>query len=132
MIALDTNILVRYVTQDDVVQSAKATKLIEALTSAKPAFVPMIVVVELVWVLESCYQANRKAISDTLGMLLQSEELRLERGDVVGQALRLFRAEKNTDFVDCLIERVAHAAGCEHMVTFDREASKLAGTRLLA
>ena len=59
MIGLDTNVLVRYVTQDDPVQSPKASALIESLTTVSPGFVSLVSVVELVWVLQSCYPSAR-------------------------------------------------------------------------
>ena len=59
MIGLDTNVLVRYVTQDDPVQSPKASRLIESLTTASPGFVSLVSVVELVWVLQSSYQSAK-------------------------------------------------------------------------
>lgn len=55
MIGLDTNVLVRYIMQDDTKQSAKATQLIESLTSDEPGFIAMVSVVELYWVLTSSY-----------------------------------------------------------------------------
>lgn len=127
MIGLDTNVLVRYVSQDDPVQSPKATDLIESLTAGEPGFIAMVSVVELVWVLQSCYQATKSEIVDVLETLLRTKELVVERADIVWQALRRF-SDSKADFADCLIERCAHASECEYTVTFDK-AARTAGMR---
>lgn len=131
MIGLDTNVLVRYVTQDDPVQSAKASELIESLTTASPGFVSMISIVELVWVLQSCYQSAKSDVVTVLETLLRTRELSLEHAEIIWQALRKFVANK-ADFADCLIERCAHAAGCKYTATFDLNAVKTTGMKRLA
>ncbi|SDR36789.1 Predicted nucleic-acid-binding protein, contains PIN domain [Pseudomonas grimontii] len=131
MIGLDTNVLVRYVTQDDPVQSPKASELIESLTTLSPGFVSLVSVVELVWVLQSCYQSAKNDIVVVLETLLRTRELTIEHAEVIWQALRRFTAN-NADFADCLIERCAHAAGCEYTATFDLNAAKAAGMERLA
>ena len=130
MIGLDTNVLVRYVTQDDPVQSAKASELIESLTTASPGFVSLVSIVELVWVLQSCYQSAKSEVVTVLETLLRTRELTVEHAEVIWQALRKFVANK-ADFADCLIERCAHAAGCEYSATFDLNAVKAAGMKRL-
>lgn len=130
MIGLDTNVLVRYVTQDDPVQSPKASELIESLTTLSPGFVSLVSVVELVWVLQSCYQCAKNDIVVVLETLLRTRELTVEHAEVIWQALRRFTAN-NADFADCLIERCAHAAGCEYTATFDLGAAKAAGMKRL-
>ena len=130
MIGLDTNVLVRYVTQDDPVQSAKASELIESLTTASPGFVSLVSIVELVWVLQSCYQSAKSEVVTVLETLLRTRELTVEHAEVIWQALRKFVASK-ADFADCLIERCAHAAGCEYTATFDLNAVKAAGMKRL-
>jgi len=129
MIALDTNVIVRYVTQDDAAQSAVASKLMESLSPETPGFVPLVVAVELVWVLQSCYDAKRGAIAQVLEALLRSKELLVEQAELVWQALRRYSASR-ADFADCLIERCAHAAECQYTATFDRNAVA-AGMRLI-
>jgi predicted nucleic-acid-binding protein len=131
MTGLDTNVVVRYVTQDDPAQSAAATKLIDSLSADAPGFIAMIVVVDLVWVLQSCYDAKRDEIARVLETLLRSKEVIVERADLVWQALRRFTAG-NADFADCLIERCGHAAGCHHTVTFDQNAASAAGMQPLS
>jgi predicted nucleic-acid-binding protein len=130
MIGLDTNILVRYLTQDDAAQSAAASKVIDALSSQSPGFLSLIVVVELVWVLQFSYRFKKQEIEHILDRLLRSSELVIEQSEVVSQALRTFRGSR-ANFADCLIERCEHAAKCEHVLTFDKNAVA-AGMRLLA
>lgn len=130
MIGLDTNVIVRYITQDDDTQSAQATTLIESLSVAQPGYITIISIVELVWVLQGSYGAGREAIIATLDALLKTKEILIEQADVVYQALRVFTQSK-ADFADCLIERLAHSAQCEFTVTFDKGAAKQAGMRLI-
>ncbi len=131
MIGLDTNVLVRFITQDDPVQSPKASELIESLTALSPGFVSLVCVVELVWVLQSCYQSAKSEVVTVLETLLRTRELTVEHAEVIWQALRRFAANK-ADFADCLIERCAHAAGCEYTATFDATAAKMGGMKRLA
>lgn len=130
MIGLDTNIVVRYLTHDDPMQTTAAVTLIDSLTPDSPGFLSLIVIVELIWVLEAAYRFRKPEIIQVLETLLRSKELVLERGEIVAQALRKF-AMGNADFADCLIERCGHAAECLHTLTFDRNASAGAGMKLL-
>ena len=130
MIGLDTNILVRYLTQDDAAQSAAAGKVIDALSSQSPGFLSLIVVVELVWVLQFSYRFKKQEIEQVLDKLLRSSELVIERSEIVSQALRKFRVSR-ANFADSLIERCGHEAECQYILTFDRNAAA-AGMRLLA
>lgn len=133
MIGLDTNVLVRYLTQDDPVQSAKASQLIESLSAASPGFVSLVTLTELVWVLQSCYQSAKSDVVTVLETLLHTRELTVEHADIIWQALRKFSAGKAdfADFADCLVERCGHAAGCEYTATFDLNAAKAAGMKRL-
>ena len=130
MIGLDTNVLARYIAQDDPVQTAQATALIESLSSVEPGFVTMVSVVELVWVMQSCYHSTRSEVVEVLETLLRSKEIVVEHADLIWQALRRY-AETSADFADSLIERCAHSAGCEYTATFDRHAVKQTGMRLV-
>jgi predicted nucleic-acid-binding protein len=130
MIGLDTNVLVRYIMQDDAKQSPKATKLIESLTVAAPGFVPIVVVVELGWVLSSSYDLTRDQLVQALETLLRTKEIVIDRADHVLKAVRVFKTT-SADFADCLIERTATTAGCEKTMTFDIGAAKVAGMTLI-
>lgn len=131
MTGLDANVLVRYIMQDDPRQSPKATRLVESLTSEQPGFVPLVAVVELVWVLSSSYALNRSQVVEALDLLLRSKEILVDRADLVLQAQRRF-AKGGADFADCLIERIAQAHGCRTTMTFDTGAAKAAGMTLVA
>jgi predicted nucleic-acid-binding protein len=130
VIGLDTNVVVRYIAQDDVAQAKKATKLIESLSPESPGYIPLVTVVELVWVLESCYAQNRAEVVAVLDTLLRTKQLMVENVAVVSQALKIFAMGK-ADFADCLIARSALAANCTHTVTFDKAAANHAGMQLL-
>ncbi|MFP5462378.1 MAG: PIN domain-containing protein [Gammaproteobacteria bacterium] len=130
MIGLDTNVLVRYVMQDDPKQARKATELIEGLSSEVPGFVPLVALVELVWVLSSSYRLSRGQVAETLDLLLRSREIVVDRADLVLQAQRRF-ASGGADFSDCLIERIAHDQGCASTMTFDVGAARTAGMTLI-
>lgn len=130
MIGLDTNVLVRYIAQDDSKQSPKATRLIESLTADAPGYVSVVSVVELVWVLTGCYALTRNEIYEVLETLLRTKEIIVEHADIVWKALRLFK-EGKAEFADCLIERSANEAGCNYTATFDRDAVKHCGMQLI-
>lgn len=130
MIGLDTNVLVRYIAQDDSKQSPKATRLIESLTADAPGYVSVVSVVELVWVLTSCYALTRNEIYEVLETLLRTKEIIVEHADIVWKALRLFK-EGKAEFADCLIERSANEVGCNYTATFDRDAAKHCGMQLI-
>jgi predicted nucleic-acid-binding protein len=123
VIGLDTNVLVRYIMQDDRNQSPLATSLMESLTDEEPGFVPLAVVLELAWVLSSAYQLDRLQLVQAFEALLRTREIVLEQAEVTWRAVRAF-AGSNADFADCLIERSASAAGCARTMTFDRKAAK--------
>lgn len=126
MLGLDTNVLVRYLTQDDAGQSARATRLLASCTPQMPGFIPVVVLVELVWVLESCYQASHEVVARTLEQLLRTRELQTEQTEIVWKALRLFNAG-HQDFADCVIACSASKAGCTALYSFDRAAIQQCG-----
>ena len=131
MIGLDTNVLVRYLAQDDAKQSPKATRLIESLTADEPGYVSIVTVVELVWVLGGCYELTRAELCEVLETVLRAKGIVVAHADSVWRAVRLFKAGK-ADFADCLIERFGIEAGCVHTATFDRDAATHCGMRLVA
>ena len=130
MIGLDTNVLVRYLTHDDPTQTAAALRVMNSLSFDSPGFLSVIVIAELVWVLAISYRYQKKEIEQVLENLLRTKELVIERADIVSQACRAFSAGR-ADFADYLIERCAHAAGCEVTITFDQKAARVPGMRLL-
>jgi predicted nucleic-acid-binding protein len=130
MIGLGTNVVVRYLTQDDPVQTVAATRLMDSLTPHSPGFLSLAVVAELVWVLRGPYRFQKKDIQHVLETLLLSKELVVESSEIGSQALRRFAASR-AEFADCLIERCGHAAECEYTATFERNASREAGMRMI-
>ncbi len=130
MIGLDTNVLVRYIMKDDPRQSARATALVESLDIDRPGFVRLVSVIELYWVLTSCYHLTNEQVKQALEALLRTRQIVVDRSDQVLRALRVFDAGK-ADFADCLIERTAASAGCKNNMTFDVKAAKHAGMTLI-
>ena len=130
MVGLDTNVLVRYIMQDDPRQSALATRLVESLSPDAPGFVSLVSIVELGWVLTSAYDLDRAQLVQAIEALLRTKEIVVDRAETVWKAIRVYQ-RANADFADCLIERTASAAGCERTMTFDRGAAKGCGMTLV-
>ena len=131
MIGLDTNVLVRYIMQDDPKHSPKANQLIESLDGDNPGYITMVSVIELYWVLTSCYELTGEQVGQALEAILRTKSFLVERADQVMRALRVF-GDGRADFADCLIERSASGAGCTQTMTFDVGASKHAGMTLIS
>jgi predicted nucleic-acid-binding protein len=122
LIGLDANVLLRYLTQDDKKQSAKVNALIEdELSAQNPGYITAITLVEVVWVLESCYDQSKEAVLDVLHALLTTRQLVVEKADKVYMAMRRF-ANGNADFSDALITILSEQEGCSRVVTFDKRA----------
>jgi predicted nucleic-acid-binding protein len=130
LIGVDTNVLVRFFAKDDPDQTTRAKEFLGSLSPPSPGFVSLISLTELVWVLRGRYRSNKAELIECLKSLLNSSELILESEAAVVQAVHRFATNK-ADFADCLIERCGHLAGCKETVTFDREAARSAGMRLL-
>jgi predicted nucleic-acid-binding protein len=119
MIGLDTNVMVRYITQDDPQQAAQATRLIETrCTAAAPGHVAHIVLCELVWVLRRAYGYSKPQVVAVLDQILVTAELDVENEGVAFQALDAYR-EGPADFSDYLLALGNRAAGCETTYSFD-------------
>ena len=132
MAALDTNILLRFLLQDDPAQSQAATRLIQAaLAAGETLYVPISVALELEWVLRSRFKLDKVAVAQTFSGLLDAMELRFEAISALEWALHQYDAS-DTDFADCLHTALAGQAGEQPLWTFDKAAGKLAGARLLA
>lgn len=128
MIAVDTNILLRYVLQDDVRQAALATSVIEkSLSISTPGFVSLVVVCELVWALGRTYHMPRDRIGTFLMRLAEAPQVYLEDRETVVAA-----ANGRADIADSIIHQVGRRNGCTHSVTFDRKFARLDGVELLA
>ena len=125
MIGLDTNVLVRYLAQDDPVQSARATEIIERrLSDENPGFVSVVAMVETVWVLERAYGLSDNNIVAAVERTLQADVLVVEHEQEVFAAMTALE-EGRGSFADALIGGLGATAGCSATLTFDRKALRL-------
>ncbi len=132
MAALDTNVLVRFLVQDDPKQGLLARELIRSiLAKGEPIYVPVTVMLELEWVLRSNFGFDKAQIILTLSSLLATSELSFESETAVEVAVELFRQHK-ADFSDCIHIALSHAGGMAPMWTFDRTTSRVGGATLLS
>jgi predicted nucleic-acid-binding protein len=131
MIGLDTNILIRYLTQDDPVQSAKATEILERrLTPNNPGFVGVVAMVETVWVLARAYGLTAQKIANVVERLLQVEVLAIENDQEIFTAMVALKLGRGS-FTDALIAELGARAGCTRTLTFDQKAVRLPGFELV-
>lgn len=131
MIGLDAGVLVRYLAQNDPVQSPKAVKVIERLTESDPGFVSVIAMAELAWVLERAYGLGDQEIAAAIERMLQADVLVVEREQQVFAAMIALK-EGSGAFADALIGALGARAGCSATLTFDRKAARLAGFALVS
>ncbi len=132
MIALDTNVLLRYLVQDDPVQSVRATEIIERrLTERNPGFISLVCILEIVWVLGGLYKRTRGEIAQHIEMILAADTLEVQNEQEVYQAVVALRNGTGT-FEDALIGGMGIWRGCSATLTFDQDAAKrLNGFRLI-
>jgi len=124
VIGIDTNVLVRYLAQDDPVQAQAATRLIEqTCTKDNPGFLNHLVLCETIWVLEGCYGQPKDTLVITIEQILRVAQLRVDEPQVVWQALEDYR-NNQADFADYLLSRINHSKNCTTTMTFDRQAGK--------
>lgn len=124
MIGLDTNVIVRYLVQDDADQAARATAFIEReLSEEAPGWISVVTAAELVWVLLRAYGFSRIEVARAVERLLQADSLVFAHQDEVFEAMSALEA--GHDFADALIAALGKAAGCGHTVTFDKKAARL-------
>jgi predicted nucleic-acid-binding protein len=120
MIALDTNVLVRYLVEDDAIQSARAAKLIAAASAgSNQLFVSTVVLCELTWVLSVAYKVQKQELVRVLRRLLLARQLAFESADSFTQALDAFERGRG-DLADYVIRETALAHGCDSVATFDK------------
>jgi predicted nucleic-acid-binding protein len=125
MIGLDTNVLVRYLMQDDAAQARLASAAIEnAAGRGERLRVTAITVCELVWVLESAYHQSRSDVAWALQQIVRTADFDIEDADRVRQAIMLYSSTA-ADFADALIGLLNEAAGCTHTLTFDRSLKRI-------
>jgi predicted nucleic-acid-binding protein len=124
MRAIDTNVLVRLITRDDVRQAAAAESFVEP-----GAWVPLVVLVEAAWVLSTVYELSAKDLAKAVEMLLHHRDLVIQDAEAVAGALELFRSKPALGFSDCLILQLARKAGHLPLGTFDRGLAKVEGAQ---
>lgn len=130
MIGIDTNVLLRLLVRDHDTQLRAAERLIATqCTSDDPGYISRIALIEIVWALKGFYGYDRAQIAGAIRALLNVSELELESAEDVHAALKDYETSA-AGFADCLLARTNASAGCEHTVTFDRKAAKLAGFEL--
>jgi predicted nucleic-acid-binding protein len=131
MYALDTNVLVRYIVQDDdaTEQVQKATQAIERLVIDDPAFISCIVLCEMNWVLRTAYKISKEGRIAALRKILSVAAFHIERLECCTKALKRYEKGK-ADFSDYLIQEIARQEGYDTVLTFDTEAQQDTGFRL--
>jgi predicted nucleic-acid-binding protein len=130
MIGLDTNILIRYLVQDDPIQSRRATEIIERrLTEENPGFVSIVAIVEIAWVLERAYRLTDNEIAAAIERMLQTDVLVVENEQEVFSAMIALK-EGQGWFANAVIAALGTRAGCCCTLTFDQKARRLPGFEL--
>jgi predicted nucleic-acid-binding protein len=124
MKGVDTNILVRFLVGDDEIQSKKVYELFKKIESKNDTlFVPLLVVLELIWVFESAYEISREEIIESISDMLLMPILKFEHQSAIQQFTH-FAQSNNYDLSDLLIAYSAKEQGCASIFTFDKKASK--------
>jgi predicted nucleic-acid-binding protein len=124
MIGLDTNVLLRYLAQDDPAHSRRATEIVERrLTVQEPGFVSLVSILEVVWVLKSLFKRSRQQIADDIEMLLAADTIEVQNEQEVYTAVVSLRNGIGT-FEDALIGALGVWRGCSATLTFDEDAAK--------
>lgn len=125
MIGLDTNVILRYLLQDDPKQTSQANQIVDRkLSQQNPGFISLVTVLEIVWVLRSLLKRNPSQIASHLENLLAADSLEVQNEQQVFEAV--FALKRGTgEFEDALIGALNAWAGCTHTLTFDRKAARL-------
>ena len=124
MKGIDTNILIRFLVGDDKQQTKKVYNIFKKIELDKgELFVPLLVILELIWVLESVYEISRTEILDSISELLLMPILKFEHQSAIQQFTTASFGNKY-DLSDLLIAHSAKMQGCETVITFDKKASK--------
>ena len=130
MIAVDTNVLVRYLVRDDAAQADAARALLERLTPERPGFICREVVIEVVWVLERAYGFTRAQIADVLVELIATDSIVVEAADDMAGVVYAYR-EGGVGFADLMILAAAEREGAGPLYTFDRQFARTSGVDLV-
>ena len=131
MLGLDTNILIRYIVQDDPVQSPLVSRFLkQKCTEEAPCHISRIVLCEVVWVLESAYGYKREQVSETLKLILETRHFCVGEPESTWSALEAYR-DGSVDFSDALLGKTNQLHGCETTITLDKKASETDTFQLL-
>ena len=131
MIGIDTNVLVRYLTDDEPEMVDRAERVLEReCTPERPGCINIVVLCEVAWVLRRRYRFAREEIAAAVEALLRAPLLAVEHANLAELALKDYRMGK-ADFTDSLIGLINRRWGCEATATFDRKAAELDSFRLL-
>ena len=130
MIAVDTNVLVSALVEDDERLATAARALLGSLTPERPGFICREVVLEVVWVLGRAYRFNRRQVADVVVDVIATDCLVVENADDVARAASSFR-QSGADFADLMILAAAAREEARPLYTFDRKLSRAAGATLL-
>ena len=132
MTALDTNVVVRFLVRDDEKQARQVyNRFARAEEERERFFVPLCVILEIIWVLESAYGLRRANILGALEDLCRMAVLDFGNGDALDRFLTDARRHSSADLSDLLIAHTAKAADCDSCLTFDRKAARLPFFELL-
>jgi predicted nucleic-acid-binding protein len=126
MRAVDTNVLLRLITRDDVRQAKAAESFVE-----KGAWVSILALAEVAWVLDSLYRLTPADVANAVDMLRNHTDLTMQDPEVVAAALGIFRQKPALGFSDCLMLELARKAGHLPLGTFDRDLGKIEGAQKL-
>jgi len=131
MLGLDTNILIRYIVQDDPVQSTLVSRFLkQKCTGEKPCYISHIVLCEVVWVLESAYGYKREQVAETLKLIFETRHFCIGEAESAWSALETYRGGR-ADFSDVLLGQTNQVHGCETTITLDKKASETDTFQLL-
>ncbi|MFC5864227.1 PIN domain-containing protein [Acidicapsa dinghuensis] len=132
MIGIDTNVILRYLLQDDPDQARKANRIVDRqLSEQAPGFINLVTVLEIVWVLRSLLKQSPSQIAQHLENLLAADVFQVQNEQQVFEAA--FALKRNTgEFEDALIGALNAWAGCSHTLTFDRKATRLPNFQFIA
>ena len=120
MRGLDTNVLVRFLVQDEPLQAQLAElDISKAVARNERILIQPVVLCELVWVLETAYDIRRVEVAETLERILRTAQFEIPRKEAVWGALSDYRSGK-ADFADYFIGRANAEDGADETMTFDR------------